>query len=100
MKAFGFYELSMIEKIGAFLARKTFAGRGSVRPSVEWLFFRTRKTPRDALIWQGKARLRLPPKSSLKYLLIDERYNTPEREYRVAVRTRGNIVLERNGVAA
>jgi FkbM family methyltransferase len=94
MKAFGFYGLTAVERIGAFLARKTFAGRGSVRPSVEWLFFGNRSTPRDALIWDGRAKLRLPPKSSLKYVLIDERYNRPEREYlRRAVRA-GDVIAD------
>jgi FkbM family methyltransferase len=94
MKAFGFYGLTTIEKIGVFLARNTFAGRGSVRPSLERLFFGTRKSPRDGLIWGGKAKLRLPPKSNLKYLIIDERYNKPERDYLQAAIREGDVVAD------
>lgn len=94
MKAFGFYGLTTVERIGAFLARNTFAGRGSVRPLVERLFFASRNSPRDALIWDGKAKLRLPPKSNLKYLIIDNRYNKPERDYlRKAVRE-GDVIAD------
>jgi FkbM family methyltransferase len=94
MKAFGFYGLSAVEQIGAFLARKTFAGRGSVRPLLERIFFGTRKTPRDALIWNGKVKLRLPPKSNLKYLIIDDRYNKPERDQLRAAVREGDVIAD------
>ena len=94
MKAFGFYGLSAFERLGVYLARHTFAGRGSVRPFVEALFLPARATPRDGLIWDGKVKLRLPPKSNLKYLIIDQRYNKPERDYlRQAIRE-GDVIAD------
>ncbi|WP_072390059.1 FkbM family methyltransferase [Hyphomicrobium sp. CS1GBMeth3] len=81
MNAFGFYALSRPEKLGILLARNTFAGRGSIRPLIEALFLPKRDTPRDCEIWGGQAKLRLPPKSSLKYILADERYNKAELEF-------------------
>ncbi len=94
MKAFGFYGLTPVERIGVFLARHSFAGRGSVRPLVERIFLPARATPRDGLIWDGKAKLRLPPKSNLKYLIIDSRYNKPERDYLAAAIREGDVVAD------
>jgi FkbM family methyltransferase len=94
MKAFGFYGLTAFERLGVFLARNTFAGRGSLRPLLEALFLPARATPRDGRIWDGKVKLRLPPKSKLKYLIIDNRYNKPERDYlRGAVRE-GDVIAD------
>lgn len=94
MKAFATYGLSLRERLGVFLARHTLAGRGSVRPFLEWLAFGTRETPRDGEIWGGRAKLRLPPKSSLKYLLIDERYNAPERRYLEQAIREGDVLAD------
>jgi FkbM family methyltransferase len=94
MKAFGTYGLSACERLGVFLARHTFAARGSVRPFLEWLLFPARETPRDGLIWNGRAKLRLPPKSSLKYLLIDERYNAPERRLLEQAVRDGDVIAD------
>jgi FkbM family methyltransferase len=94
MESFGTYGLSARERLGVFLARNTFAGRGSVRPALEWLFLPARATPRDGLIWDGQAKLRLPPKSSLKYLLIDHRYNAPERSYLEKAMREGDVIAD------
>ncbi|MCC7252730.1 FkbM family methyltransferase [Hyphomicrobium sp.] len=94
MMAFGFYALTPVERLGVALARYTFAGRGSIRPLIEKLFLPARETPRDGVIWGGMAKLRLPPKSSLKYLIADQRYNSPERDYlRTAVRD-GDVIAD------
>jgi len=94
MKEFGFYELTTREKIGVALARHTLGGRGSLRPYVERLFLPPRETPRDGLIWDGTAKLRLPPNSNLKYLIADVRYNNPERTYlRKAIRE-GDVIAD------
>lgn len=94
MKAFGTYGLTARERIGVALARHTPAGRGSVRPFLEWLFLPQRETPRDGLIWDGRAKLRLPPKSSLKYLLIDHRYNAPERALLADAVREGDVICD------
>ena len=63
------------------VARHTIGGRGKARRVVKRVFLPPRATPRDAIIWNGKVKLRLPPTSSLKYILSDLQHDAPERDY-------------------
>lgn len=94
MKSFGTFGPTKRERIGTWLARNTPAGRGSVRPLLEWLFFSRQETPRDDIIWNGRAKLRLPPRSSLKYVLIDARYNAAERDYLQRAILDGDVIAD------
>jgi len=94
MREFGYYGLTALERIGVALARHTIAGRGRARQVVERVFLSQRETPRDGLIWGGKAKLRLPANSSLKYLIADRRYNNAERACLSRVIREGDVIAD------
>lgn len=81
MVPYGSYSLTLAERIGLALARHTIFGRGKSRSAfIEPLFFHARKQ-RDAEIWNGRGRLRLPVFSLLKYLIMDRKYDERERAF-------------------
>lgn len=94
MKDFGFYRLTPGERFGILISRYTVGGRGRARHLIERLFLGRRDRSRDGLIWNGTTKLRLPPYSSPKYLMADQRYNSAERAYLRSVIRTGDVLAD------
>lgn len=94
MVPYGSFSLTLTEKIGLALARHTIFGRGKSRSAfIEPLFFYSHKQ-RDAEIWNGRALLRLPIFSLLKYLIMDGKYDQRERKFLERQLQPGDIIVD------